>query len=441
MAEKGQTFNSFVSGTPMITLDKLTGNENNQSWADSMDLWFIGNGCEDHLTTADTSIPEHKRTQWKKIDALPCNILRQSIDAKTLYNIEAYKTCYTLWNQVKKLYTNDIQRLYRVISSIANLKQLDMDISSYGGRMSALKNELISILPKSTNTETSLSKMDGVFMIILLLNLEPDFENIREQILTRAVIPNFDEAFARLLRHTSTATQSMRSEITPDTSVMVSQSLSRGDSKSGGGNNRGRGQRPQCTYCHRLGHTRDRCCQLHGRPPCTAHLAQSFDHSACTSSVSGSSSTPQEVILTPSEYEEYLRLTQAAKSSSIASVAQIGNVSACLTHSSAPWILDTGASNHISGNKDFFSSLTFPSPLPTITLVNGSQTIAKGIGSVCPLPSLPLTSVLYVPNFPFNLISISKLTRDLHCVFTFSHNFVTLQDRRIGKTIGIEHES
>ena len=116
----------------------------------------------------------------KKIDALLCNILWQSIDAKTLYNIEAYKTCYTLWNQVKKLYTNDIQRLYRVISSIANLKQLGMNISSYGGQMFALKDELISILSKSTNIETSMSKMDRVFMIILLLNLEPYFENIRE---------------------------------------------------------------------------------------------------------------------------------------------------------------------------------------------------------------------------------------------------------------------
>ena len=78
--------------------------------------------------------------------------------------------------------------------------------------MSALKDKLISILPKSTNTETSLSKIDRVFMIILLLNLRLDFENIREQILTIAVIPNFDEALARLLRHTSTATQSMRSK-------------------------------------------------------------------------------------------------------------------------------------------------------------------------------------------------------------------------------------
>ena len=64
-------------------------------------------------------------------------------------------------------------------------------------------------------------------MIIFLLNLGLDFENIWEQILIRAVIPNFDEALARLLRHTSTTTQSMRTEITPDTYVMVSQSFSK----------------------------------------------------------------------------------------------------------------------------------------------------------------------------------------------------------------------
>ena len=75
---------------------------------------------------------------------------------------------------------------------------------------------------QSINAETSQSKMDRVFTIILLLNLGPDFENIREQKLTRAVIPNFDKALAQLPRHTSTTTQFMRSEITPDTSMMVS---------------------------------------------------------------------------------------------------------------------------------------------------------------------------------------------------------------------------
>ena len=74
--------------------------------------------------------------------------------------------------------------------------------------------------------------------------------------------------------------------------------------------------------------------------------------------------------------------------------------------------------------KTFFFSLTFPSPLPTITLANGSQTIAKGIDSACPLPSLPLTSVLYVHDFPFNLISISKLTTFIVYFFTQLCNLV-----------------
>ena len=52
--------------------------------------------------------------------------------------------------------------------------------------------------------------------------------------------------------------------------------------------------------------------------------------------VKGSTSPPSGVILTPNEYKEYIHLTQPAKSASISSVAQTGNASACLSHSSGP---------------------------------------------------------------------------------------------------------
>ena len=154
----------------------------------------------------------------------------------------------------------------------------------------------------------------------------------------------------------------------------------------------------------------------------------------------GSLSTPMGVVLTPDEYKKYLCITQAAKYTSITFVAQTGNAFACLSQSFGPWILDSGASNHLSVNKDIFSSLTLTSPLPTIILANGSQTTAKEIGSACPLPFLPLTYVLHVPDSPFNLISISKLTPDRNCLISFSNNSVTLQDRSTRRTIGIGHE-
>ena len=99
-----------------------------------------------------------------------------------------------------------------------------------------------------------------------------------------------------------------------------------------------------------------------------------------------------------------------------------------------------GASDHLSGKNYLFSSLIITSPLPMITLANRSQTMAKGIDLACTLPSVPLTSVLYVPDCPFNLISISKLTHDLNCLITFSDNSVTLQDRSTGRMIGIGRE-
>ena len=145
--------------------------------------------------------------------------------------------------------------------------------------------------------------------------------------------------------------------------------------------------------------------------------------------------------LTPSEYEEFLRLTHAAKSASIAFVAQTGNVSAYLTHSLGPWILNSSAFDYLFGNKDFIYSLTITAPLPMITLANGTQTMAKGIESACPLPSLPLTFVLYVHDSPFNLIYINKLIHNLNCSITVSHSSVTLQDRSTGRTISIGHES
>ena len=96
MAEKGQTFNSFVSGTPMITLDKLTGSENYQSWADSVDLGLLVMDVRIILLLRTQVFLKINVLNGKKMMFYFAIFFGQSIDAKTLYNIGAYKTCYTL---------------------------------------------------------------------------------------------------------------------------------------------------------------------------------------------------------------------------------------------------------------------------------------------------------------------------------------------------------
>ncbi|RVW25594.1 Retrovirus-related Pol polyprotein from transposon TNT 1-94 [Vitis vinifera] len=357
MTTKNQIFTSVLSGSPLITSEKLVGR------------------YEDHLVTQEADIPE-----------------------------------------AKGLYTNDIQRLYKVASAIVHLSQQDLDLSTYIGQIASLKEQFLTVMPLTPDVGAQQTQLEQVLHVLTLIGLRPDLEPIRDQILGSSSVPSLDDVFARLLCISST--QTLPSDSASDSSMLVSQTTSRG----GRSGTRGRGQRPHCTYCNKLGHTRDRCYQLHGRPPRTAHMAQSSDSPLPQPPSSSASQTSQ---------------------ASIASVAQPGNASACLTHTSSlgPWILDSGASDHLSGNKDLFSSITTTSDLPTVTLANGSQTVAKGIGLALPLPSLPLTSVLYTPECPFNLISISKITRTLNCSITFSDKFVTLQDRSTGKTIGIGRES
>ena len=55
-----------------------------------------------------------------------------------------------------------------------------------------------------------------------------------------------------------------------------------------------------------------------------------------------------------------------------------------------------------------------------ITLANKSKVASHGISQVPLSPSLNLNSVLYIPNSPYNLISLSQLTQSLNCLITFN---------------------
>ncbi|KOM48619.1 hypothetical protein LR48_Vigan07g232300 [Vigna angularis] len=194
----------------------------------------------------------------------------------------------------------------------------------------------------------------------------------------------------------------------------------RGRGTRGGGRG-GRGRGP-CTYCNRMGHTQENCYLLHGFPPKTANISQS---------------NPSYSKFTEDEYQEYLRL----KSNSM---AQTSSSTACISQSpndQTSWVIDSGASDHISGNPSLFSTLSFQEKSHLITLANGSKVSSKGIGHVSLSPSLNLQSVLFVPNCPFNLISLSQLTKSLNCSITFDNNSFVIQERGTGKRIGEGYES
>ncbi|KAK2456639.1 hypothetical protein QL285_003987 [Trifolium repens] len=104
------------------------------------------------------------------------------------------------------------------------------------------------------------------------------------------------------------------------------------------------------------------------------------------------------------------------------------------------WILDSGATNHMTFDSTLLSSYTSPSSIPYITVADGSHARVVGIGNIDLQPSLKLQSVLHVPTLSNNLISIRQLTRDRNCKVTFFASHCVFQDLNSGQTIGIAKE-
>lgn len=87
---------------------------------------------------------------------------------------------------------------------------------------------------------------------------------------------------------------------------------------------------------------------------------------------------------------------------------------------SISWIIDSGASDHMTSNKALLFDIT-PLTVPyLVTLPNGYKVKVTSTGSFALTPFITLHNVLFVPSFKHNLISVHKLIKQLHCIVLFT---------------------
>jgi len=118
-----------------------------------------------------------------------------------------------------------------------------------------------------------------------------------------------------------------------------------------------------------------------------------------------------------------------SKHSVFASALSFTHPTLLINSAKAPWIIDTGATNHMIYSTSFFTNITSVAS-KTIQLPNGQHALVTHIGRIKISKSFVLTDVLCIPSFSFNLISVSKLIQTLQCCVIFLSNsvlFSTLQ--------------
>lgn len=103
------------------------------------------------------------------------------------------------------------------------------------------------------------------------------------------------------------------------------------------------------------------------------------------------------------------------------------------------WVLDSGATDHICTNISKMTNLyKCPAPIQ-VNLPNGHTVLVDQIGTVALQTNIILHTVLYIPEFAYNLISISILTKaTLHSII-FTHDRCFYQDLNVKAAFGTLH--
>lgn len=95
-----------------------------------------------------------------------------------------------------------------------------------------------------------------------------------------------------------------------------------------------------------------------------------------------------------------------------------GMISCCYAKNTE-WIIDSGASDHITGN---IACVSDPKPVKTphrVNLSNGESSVISHCGSVALENGLILRDVLVVPAFKHSLLSVKKLIDTENCKVNF----------------------
>ncbi|KAJ9548119.1 hypothetical protein OSB04_020662 [Centaurea solstitialis] len=375
-----------------------------------------------------------------------------------------YDTAKEVWDHLERLYTqSNFAKQYQLETDIRALRQNELSVQEFYAAMSDLWDQLA--LTESAELKAFkpyISRREEQRLVQFLTALRSDFEGLRGTILHRTPLPTVDlvvhELIAEETRLKSYGDKDPKLPSTPAVFAVPQRSQ-----------NKARVAPDECSYCKQKNHWKSQCPLLLNKgkqqqrpqqqqnkapgsfqpppfrppgptswapcpPPFAAAAPSPIEHDF------QSTVTPPLSALDPQVFEQFKQFLASNPIVMSASMPHSGSGLSSTSTSGIPsslWILDSGASRHMSPHLISFTSL---SPRSPVSVMSASSTPlqVEGVGSVV-TPQLSLSDVYYIPTLALNLVSVSQLCKTGYWVF-FSDYLCCVQDPRSRKVIGIGHK-
>ncbi|KAH0762701.1 hypothetical protein KY290_018774 [Solanum tuberosum] len=388
---------------------------------------------------------------WNRSNDMVTSWLLNSLSKDIVDSVIYSTSAHALWKDLEDRFGQpNGAKLYHLQKELSDLVQGTNDIAGYYTKLKGLWDELDILNTKTCYScactcggkSVSAKSLQDERLIQFLMGLNDAYSPARSNILMINPLPTVSLAYSLIIQDE----QQRESVIHSHFSGSSTSYLAPTTHANGINDYKGKKSNLVCSHCKKTGHTVDKCYRIIGFPPdfkftrsrrlqgnVRSNGVFGIQEEVGKSTLEANTGTNQ---LTKDQFSQLLQLlhlvnisqTETAPSDVHAnSAGKNFSVSYPISIRSTHWILDSGASEHLSSDSSLFINLKPLHSSVYVNLPDSTKVQATHIGSVALFPDLIVHKALYIPSFRINLLSIHKLCVQLQCLIIFSSTNCFLQ--------------